>query len=282
MKVFGEHFVTCGQMKILEKRADERGLSYYQMMENAGTAAARIIMETVSYRKALKPERNYITNAALDWPAKDVKQMDSYEDSVRIAEKGANIETGSESDKKSRVLVFCGKGNNGGDGFVSARLLKNSGWDVDVVLADGGPRTRDSIRNFDILKSMDINIIDMNVDDRALMDANIIHDVIIDAVYGTGFHGNIANSGLKCTAYINRKHDNTLVFALDIPSGLGGDLIEADGIDKNSVKADYTIAFHAKKPVHLQKFSEEYCGKVIVADIGIDEEKLMDVDNLLD
>ena len=48
-----EHFVTCGQMKILERRADEDGLSYYQMMENAGTRAAEVIMETVDYRSII-------------------------------------------------------------------------------------------------------------------------------------------------------------------------------------------------------------------------------------
>lgn len=56
------------------------------------------------------------------------------------------------------------------------------------------------------------------------------------------------------------------MFALDIPSGLNGDL----GMpDKNAVIADYTVAFHKKKPVHNMKDCSEYCGQVIIGDIGI-------------
>ena len=318
MKVFGEHFVTCGQMKILEKRADERGLSYYQMMENAGRRAAEIIMETVSYRRALKEERKHITEAVPDaFAVKGGRKAGHEEAPLRVAESGAvsagnsnrkasegerdgaenraaSYDSGGALDMKSykekdetfiaplKALVFCGKGNNGGDGFVVARILKNAGWDVDVVLVDGDPRTDESIKNFEILKSLNAKVIDMRVDGRALMDVNMVHDVIVDAIYGTGFRGAIENNGLKSAVYINSKHERTIVFALDIPSGLGGDLMEADGVDSNTVRADYTIAFHAKKPVHLQKFAENYCGKVIVADIGIDEESLLDVDKLVD
>ena len=56
MKRNGEHFVTCGQMKVLERRADESGLSYYRMMENAGTEAASVIMERAAYWGASKED----------------------------------------------------------------------------------------------------------------------------------------------------------------------------------------------------------------------------------
>ena len=68
-----------------------------------------------------------------------------------------------------------------------------------------------------------------------------------------------------------------MVFALDIPSGLGGDLTDESELEDRSVRADYTITFHARKPVHLQDFAALYCGRIIVADIGIDEESLWNV-----
>ena len=245
MKKNGEHFVTCGQMKLLERRADENGLSYYRMMENAGSCAASMIMEPVA----------------------------SYE-----AES-------MEADKK--VYVFCGKGNNGGDGFVVARLLHDRGYKVTVILVDGEPKTQDAITNFGLVRVRDIRILDMAENNRALMELGGEPDIIVDAVYGTGFKGELKSNGLKTAIYINRYSKgvhgedlvpHVLIVALDIPSGLGGDVVNEKLIDVNSVKADLTVTFHAKKPVHVQKFAPKYCGEIRVADIGIDEDKLWNVD----
>lgn len=245
MKKNGEHFVTCGQMKVLERRADESGLSYYRMMENAGSCAASMIMEPVA----------------------------SYE-----AES-------METDKK--VYVFCGKGNNGGDGFVVARLLHDKGYKVTVILVDGEPKTQDAITNYGLVRVRDIRILDMAENNRALMELGGEPDIIVDAVYGTGFKGELKSNGLKAAIYINRyskgMHGEELVphvkiVALDIPSGLGGDVVNEKLIDTNSIKADLTVTFHAKKPVHVQKFAPKYCGEIRVADIGIDEEKLWNVE----
>ena len=245
MKKNGEHFVTCGQMNVLERRADESGLSYYRMMENAGSCAASMIMEPVA----------------------------SYE-----AES-------METDKK--VYVFCGKGNNGGDGFVVARLLHDKGYKVTVILVDGEPKTQDAITNYGLVRVRDIRILDMAENNRALMELGGEPDIIVDAVYGTGFKGELKSNGLKAAIYINRyskgMHGEELVphvkiVALDIPSGLGGDVVNEKLIDTNSIRADFTVTFHAKKPVHVQKFAPKYCGEIRVADIGIDEEKLWNVE----
>lgn len=143
--------------------------------------------------------------------------------------------------------------------------------------------TEDSITNFNLIKDMQIKILNMTVNERALMEIKERPDVVIDAIYGTGFHGSLKGNALKSAFYINKLRDDkesgsVKVFALDIPSGLGGDLTNEKKLETNSVKADYTITFHAKKPVHLQKFAAEYCGEIIVADIGIDEDRLWNVE----
>jgi len=229
MKRCIKHFVTCGQIKILERRADEAGLSYYQMMENAGSRAAEFILNMMSIDSA---------------------------------------------------FVFCGKGNNGGDGFVVARLLAETGCKVTVILVDGQPVTDDSIANFELLKNLPVRILDMKVNDRALMELKGVPDIIVDAIYGTGFRGKLSGNGHKAAIYINRHHDKQYIavrgkaariVSLDVPSGVGGDLTNEKRLDKNCVRAHNTIVFHARKPVHIQKFAETYCGQISVADIGIDE-----------
>ena len=340
-----EHFVTCGQMKILERRADEDGLSYYQMMENAGTRAAEVIMETVDYRSiitragsdaaagagvpgksadAVAPGKGAGASGKPVDPGKpDISMTAAGDDSgipdAKVAEaapagtllekvigdagaagamkdkpdyimtKGSNGFV-SRVDKRSlqkKVLIFCGKGNNGGDGFVVARLLHDEGYAVKVVLVDGPPQTPDSITNFELLKERGISIADMVENDRALLELKEIPDVIVDAIYGTGFRGKLRGNGLRAVIYINSfsvnsgnlpAHKDTMVVAIDIPSGLGGDLTDEKELETRSVSAHCTVTFHAKKPVHLQKFAAPYCGKIVVADIGIDEERLWKVE----
>ena len=172
------------------------------------------------------------------------------------------------------------------------RILRKARCRITVILVDGKPRTEDSIENFELLKGLDVDIEDMSVNSRVLMDMKGNYDVIIDAIYGTGFHGKLKANALKAAIYINERSRSAenkragygkeqkipMVFALDIPSGLGGDVTSEKEIDAMSIKADFTIAFHARKPVHIQKFAGKFCGETIVADIGIDEDKLWNVE----
>lgn len=274
MKKNGEHFVTCGQMKLLERRADESGLSYYQMMENAGAGAASVIMERAAYLGAVREDMG-----------KAATKTASIED---VVVKGASFSEAVQRKKIAGIAyIFCGKGNNGGDGFVVARRLHESGYDVTVILVDGKPKTDDAVTNYQLLKQRRIHVVDMVENSRALIDLKKDPDIIVDAIYGTGFKGKLSGNGLKTAIYINRySRENygvrsgkaVMVASLDIPSGMGGDLIDKRELDTNTVTADITITFHARKPVHVQSFAKEYCGEIFVADIGIDEEKLLKVE----
>ena len=223
-------FVTCGQMKILEKRANAAGLSYYEMMERAGTAAAELI--------------------AAKFAAKYGKPL-----------------------SKVKIILFCGKGNNGGDGFVAARKFMEQGASITIVLVDGAPTADDAVTNFSLIKDQ-VQIIDMTKTESPFMEIRGRQDILVDAIYGTGFHGKLRPNALKAAAFINQFSDQALICALDSPSGLGGDAIQRQHIDANAVQAHLTVTFHNKKPVHLKSFARKYCGETFIADIGIDEDAL--------
>lgn len=91
----------------------------------------------------------------------------------------------------SRLLVVCGKGNNGGDGFVIARAAAKDGWSVTVFLAEGEPKTADAIRNFERLHSLPVHI----CADGSVLETQRF-DAAVDALYGTGFHGSLRPSVL--------------------------------------------------------------------------------------
>ena len=271
---YGEHFVTCGEMKLLERRGDEAGLSYYQMMENAGTQAAKMIRAYCEMTGVKPDEGEDLGKAAVAAPLE-------YRAEVADRHKGTGFyDTPEAVEKPLRVMIFCGSGNNGGDGFVVARLLANAGFQVTVVLVSGDPKTQDAGTNFQLLSDLPVSIITMDGMEEDALEQGDMPDVLVDAMFGTGFHGIMRGNGLKAAEYINNCHENhgKKVFALDIPSGLGGDQLKKKKIPCEIIKADYTITFHARKPVHMRRFAARYCGEILVADIGIDEEKLMTVE----
>jgi len=98
-------------------------------------------------------------------------------------------------------------------------------------------------------------------------------NIVVDGIYGTGFHGGLPENVRACTRLINEKCNKSAsgikksVFALDIPTGLNGDEGKPD---KDTVMADYTVAFHRMKPVHILPETGLYCGETVVVSIGID------------
>lgn len=271
---YGEHFVTCGEMKLLERRGDEAGLSYYQMMENAGTQAAKMIRAYCEMTGVKPDEGEDLGKAAAAAPLE-------YRAEVADRHKGTGFyDTPEAVEKPLRVMIFCGSGNNGGDGFVVARLLANAGFKVTVVLVSGDPKTQDAGTNFQLLSDLPVSIITMDGMKEDALEQGDMPDVLVDAMFGTGFHGSMRGNALKAAQYINTCHEKhgKKVFALDIPSGLGGDQLKKKKIPCEIIKADYTITFHARKPVHMRRFAARYCGEILVVDIGIDEEKLMTVE----
>ena len=160
------------------------------------------------------------------------------------------------------LLVVCGKGNNGGDGFVIARAAAKEGWKATVLLAEGEPKTPDAITNFERLHGLPVEI----CTDGSRFSAEPF-TAVVDALYGTGFHGSLCPAGLAACALMNRQHEKgTFVLAVDLPSGINTDTGE---VAEGAVQADLTVTFDSYKPLHTAASSTPLCGQIVCADIGI-------------
>lgn len=164
-------------------------------------------------------------------------------------------------------MIFCGGGNNGGDGFVIARKLFEEGGNVIVVLCGGVPKSEEARYMYDCDLSAGITMLDFS-DDRGKVEKFIGDaDIIVDALFGTGFSGEFRGAFGEVTKMINETP--AVKFAIDIPSGVNAETGEAA---KGAVYADFTVAFDALKPGHLLLPGKEFCGECTAVDIGIPSE----------
>lgn len=164
-----------------------------------------------------------------------------------------------------RVGIFCGRGNNGGDGFAIARHLINRGWTVTVYLVCGTGFSGDALMNYEILSKMGAKITEI-FDADFLEYAIGMQDIVVDAIFGTDIHGEIEGIAADVIDGINRWAKQVL--SVDIPSGINADTGEVCGC---GVQADVTVTFAAYKMGMLLFPGAEYVGKIVVADISIPE-----------
>ncbi len=165
---------------------------------------------------------------------------------------------------RARVVVICGKGNNGGDGLVAARHLLNHGTDVQVVLlAKGTDLSGDAAVNYRIAHTMGVPMVE-NADEEAVKVRASRADVIVDAILGTGIHGEVTGIARAAIAAINA--GRAQVVAVDIPSGVHADTGAALG---EAVRADVTVTFGLPKLGLVQYPGAELCGELRVADISL-------------
>jgi NAD(P)H-hydrate epimerase len=165
------------------------------------------------------------------------------------------------------VVVCCGKGNNGGDGFVIARHLDNRTVPVRVLLfARSEELTGDAALNYEIVRRSGIpNDVrgDQPVDGDALRRDFAAAEWVVDALFGTGLAGAVRPPFDAVIGAINAS--GAKVLAVDIPSGLDCDTGEPLGA---TVRAQHTVTFVALKKGFAQPAAREWVGEVHVADIG--------------
>ena len=169
--------------------------------------------------------------------------------------------------KRKRFLVFCGMGNNGGDGFVIARKLHSNGGLVKVFILGDQQKYRGAAKlNLDILKSLPVEI--REVRDEPSVHMDIMHsDAIVDAILGTGLEREVKGLYGDIIHTINKS--GKTVFSADIPSGVSGDTGEVMGI---SIKADYTVTFGLPKLGNLMFPGHDLCGDLYVTHISFPPE----------
>src|SRR6185312_489622 len=155
----------------------------------------------------------------------------------------------------SKVVVLCGPGNNGGDGFVAARFLAAHGFDM-MVAADEKHKG-DAAAMAASWQGARVALSPAALDSGAL---------IVDALFGAGLSRPLEKTYRALAEAVNQTH--VPVIAVDVPSGLDSDSGKILGV---AVKASLTVTFFRLKPGHLLLPGREWCGETLLADIGIPE-----------
>jgi NAD(P)H-hydrate epimerase len=168
-----------------------------------------------------------------------------------------------------KICIFCGTGNNGGDGYVIARHLENNNFRTKVVIVgDIEKITGDAKTNLEIIRNMGLKIENITaaemVSQSRIADLMKDCDLIIDAIFGTGLTGQLRPEYQSLINAINSTGRD--IFAVDIPSGLDCDTGNPLGC---AIKAKRTITFVAMKQGFLNAAAKQYTGKIDVVSIGI-------------
>ncbi len=164
-------------------------------------------------------------------------------------------------------MIFCGGGNNGGDGLVVGRKLAAEGANVILVLCGGVPKTEEAAFMYSAAVQAGLTIFDWNEDKERAKEYLSTVDVVVDALFGTGFRGSLSDEAREITSRINNAI--AAVVSLDIPSGVNAENGEAD---PDSVHADFTVAFDCRKPGHLLLPGRAFSKKTVEVDIGVPQE----------
>lgn len=175
---------------------------------------------------------------------------------------------------KTRVLILCGTGNNGGDGLVAARYLYNAGWNPEVfLLGESGNLHGDAALNLSIALNCGVSVLDPRQDFSPLRQALQAAEVVVDAIFGTGLTRSVEGREREVIEELNCSEAH--VVAVDIPSGIDADTGKILGV---CVQADQTVTMGLPKRGLLLFPGAAHVGELLVADIGIPKILLEDPD----
>lgn len=163
------------------------------------------------------------------------------------------------------IAVVCGRGKNGGDGFVIARIFQEKGIPCKIILASGKPAADDAVIMYEKIKDMEI----IDFQKQETQAAKIIDhaDLLIDSIVGFGFHGAAKPELAKLLTLMNRAPAK--IAAIDLPTGLDCD---SGIIAGESIHADLTVAISTLKPAHVTHPAAAFCGTVQTVSIEMPEE----------
>lgn len=172
-------------------------------------------------------------------------------------------------DKNVSFKIFCGKGNNGGDGLAIARHLLNKKYKAEVYITDSSKSgSVDFETNLRRLKKSKSSLLNIHLVDNDKSFPKISNeDIVIDALFGTGLNKKLSGLYSKLISHINQS--GCKILSIDVPSGL---FIEKQSIGNPVIKASYTLTFQNQKLAFLIPENEPYTGKVVLLDIGLSKE----------
>lgn len=163
------------------------------------------------------------------------------------------------------VCVFCGSGNNGGDGFVIARWLANWGCEVNIIRVGKGSSSPETTDNLELCRKLGIPIIEVSSSKNLSLAQSFLENssLVVDAIFGIGFKEDLKPWLDELFELINSY--SPLTISVDIPSGLNADT----GFGLNPIYAEGTITMDSMKIGHVTGIGREACGEIHVVDIGI-------------
>ncbi len=179
----------------------------------------------------------------------------------------AAMESFYEDLAERNVAIICGKGNNGGDGFVVARTLHQRGIEASVFLVGQVTDVKGDARiNLEILGRLGVTVVE--IVDEGQWDLHLSeissHDLIVDALFGTGLKS--ALSGIYETVIADINASAIPVVSIDVPSGMSADTSDVIG---DCIEASLTVTLGAPKLPLILPPAEQKSGEVVIADIGI-------------
>jgi len=179
----------------------------------------------------------------------------------------AAMEAAFDTLPSSRVAVLCGRGNNGGDGFVIARTLAGRGIETIVFLLGSVADVKGDARvNLEVLGRLGLTVIEVtNAQEWELHFSEVAEcDLVVDAILGTGFRGRL--TGLLETVVADINELPAPIVAIDLPTGLSADTAEVAG---EAVEASMTVTLAAPKIPLVFPPADNHAGDLVIADIGI-------------
>ncbi len=182
----------------------------------------------------------------------------------------AAMEAAYEARLNGRVAVLCGRGNNGGDGFVVARTLMQRGIDASVFVIGSLSEVRgDAKTNLDILGRLGVTVVEIGDEQSWELHFSEIAQctLIVDAIFGTGLKS--ALGGMMETIVADINASSIPIISIDLPSGLSADTPHVIG---DCIDASMTVTLAAPKLPLVLPPGEEHAGDVVIADIGIPHE----------
>ena len=177
----------------------------------------------------------------------------------------ADICTSIYGDTKENILVVCGPGNNGGDGYVIARILKDRGYKVSLC-AIVPPDISESINDTAFGRAVKDWMLSAGIVSIPVFKSEILNGTayVIDAVFGIGLSRDTPRIFVELTESLLKSSAH--VISVDIPSGIDANTGQVRGA---AIKADITVAFTRPALGHILLDGPKYCGKLYVVDIGI-------------